>query len=235
MPIFRSHAACFFSFDQKASLNSTVQRRFFLLKISDLDAPQFFFKKFSLLHGHPRRAASTHCQTQQSHFVHIKKIQAMFSHTSFRFALIAALAMSTFTASAVPTHLSSSAAWMQIITLTAGTQVNVMLNELVDSESVTIGNALDFTVRSNVMVNGKVLIAAGATATGWVKNVKKACGGKCVELTITVESATAVDGQTVNLRSIPHIVRVPCCDGSTTANIGTNLTAHVLNDLKIND
>ena len=159
----------------------------------------------------------------------------MFTHTSFRFALIAALAFSTVSASAVaPVPTISAPAPFQMITLTAGTQVNVMLNEAIDGESVAIGNALDFTVRSNVTVNGKVLIAAGATATGWVKNVKKACGGKCAEITITVESATAVDGQTVNLRSIPHIVRVPCCDGTTTANIGTNLTARVLNDLKIN-
>ena len=158
----------------------------------------------------------------------------MFNHTSFRFALIAVLAFSTASASAVPTHLTTNASVMQIINLTAGTQVSLMLNEAVDGESVAIGNALDFSVRSNVVVNGKVVIAAGSTATGWVKNVKKACGGKCAEITITVESATAVDGQTVNLRSIPHIVRVPCCDGTTTANIGTNLTAHVLNDIKIN-
>ena len=158
----------------------------------------------------------------------------MFNHTSFRLALAAVLAFSTVSAYAAPTHLTTNASVMQIITLTAGTQVNVMLNEAVDGETVAVGNALDFTVRSNVTVNGKVVIAAGSTATGWVKNVKKACGGKCAEITITVESATAVDGQTVNLRSIPHIVRVPCCDGTTTANIGTNLTAHVLNDIKIN-
>ena len=158
----------------------------------------------------------------------------MFNHTSFRFLLAAAIAFASVSAYAVPTHLTTSASVMQIITLTAGTQVNVMLNEAIDGETVAVGNALDFSVRSNVVVNGQVLIAAGATATGWVKNVKKACGGKCAEITITVESATAVDGQTVNLRSIPHIVRVPCCDGTTTANIGTNLTARVLNDLKIN-
>lgn len=158
----------------------------------------------------------------------------MFNHTSFRFFLAALIACSTASLHAAPTHLTTSFSVLQIVTLTAGTQVNLMLNEEVDSESVAVGNALDFTVRSNVMVNGKVVIAAGSTATGWVKNVKKSCGGKCSEITITVESATAVDGQTVNLRSIPHIVKVPCCDGNTTANIGTNLTARVLNDVKIN-
>lgn len=173
-------------------------------------------------------------QTTSNNIIQHQKIKIMFKHTSFRLTLVAVLAFSTASAFAVPSHLTTSASVMQVITLTAGTQVNLMLNEAVDGESVAVGNALDFTVRSNVMVNGKVVIAAGSTATGWVKNVKKSCGGKCAEITITVESATAVDGQTVNLRSIPHIVKVPCCDGTTTANIGTNLTARVLNDLKIN-
>lgn len=120
----------------------------------------------------------------------------------------------------------------QMVTLSAGTAVSVTLNEAIDAESVSVGNSLDFTVRSNVTVNGKVLIAAGATATGWVKSVKKGCGGKCTEITITVENAMAVDGQMVNLRSIPHLVRVPCGE-SATANIGTNLSARVLNDIRI--
>jgi hypothetical protein len=122
----------------------------------------------------------------------------------------------------------------QLLTLTAGMQVSVMLNEAIDVEMVAIGNALDFTVRSNVVVNGKIVIAAGSPATGWVKSIKKSCGGKCAEITITVESAQAVDGQTVNLRSIPHTAKVPCGKNATPVNIGTNLTAYVLNDIKIN-
>ncbi|HMX40960.1 MAG TPA: hypothetical protein PK971_16295 [Saprospiraceae bacterium] len=158
----------------------------------------------------------------------------MFNHTALRLFIAVFFACATAATHAAPSHLVTNYSVMQIVTLTAGTQVNLMLNEEVDSESVAVGNALDFTVRSNVIVNGKVVIAAGATATGWVKNVKKGCNGKCSEITITVESATAVDGQTVNLRSVPHIVKVPCCDGNTTANIGTNLTARVLNDIHIN-
>ncbi|HMX40760.1 MAG TPA: hypothetical protein PKD78_10550 [Saprospiraceae bacterium] len=159
----------------------------------------------------------------------------MIYRASFRFAFIAAIVFASVQVrAAAPCMAMPPFSVQQLVTLTAGTQVSVMLNEVVDSENIAIGNALDFSVRSNVVVNGKVLIAAGATATGWVKNIKKGCSGKCAELTITVESATAVDGQTINLRSIPHIIRVPCCNGSTTANIGTNLTAHVLNDTRIN-
>lgn len=159
----------------------------------------------------------------------------MFNVRFSRLLLFAAALTFSATALAVPSKVNTlRVAPRQIITLPAGTQVSLTLNETIDAESVAIGNALDFTVRSNVTVNGKVVIAAGSIATGWVKNVKKACNGKCAEITITVESAQAVDGQTVNLRSIPHHVKAPCCEGSTTANIGTNLTAHVLNDLKIN-
>ncbi len=160
----------------------------------------------------------------------------MLNVNFFRPSLFAAALTFTATAFAVPSQVNNTfmVAPQQIITLTAGTQISLTLNEAIDAESVAVGNALDFTVRSNVTVNGKVVIAAGSIATGWVKNVKKGCDGKCAEITITVESAQAVDGQTVNLRSIPHIVKAPCCDGTTTANIGTNLTARVLNDLKIN-
>lgn len=152
----------------------------------------------------------------------------------FRSALVAiafALAAPLFAVSSKGAYCFEAP--QQIVTLPAGTQVSVTLNEMLDSETVAVGNAIDFNVRSNVVVNGKTLIAAGATATGWVKNVKKGCNGKCAEVTITVESATAVDGQTVNLRSIPHVVKAPCCDGSTQAQIGTNVTARVLNDVKI--
>ena len=80
----------------------------------------------------------------------------------------------------------------------------------------------------------KTMVKTMVVSTGWIKNLKKSCGGKCAEITISAESAQAVDGQTVNLRSIPHTVKATCCKGSTTVNIGTNLTAHVLNDIKIN-
>lgn len=159
----------------------------------------------------------------------------MLNINFFRFSMLALALTVSATSFAAPGKLDIlKSAPYQLITLTAGTQISVSLNEAIDGESVAVGNAIDFTVRSNVTVNGKVVIAAGSTATGWVKNVKKSCGGKCAEITITVESAQAVDGQTVNLRSIPHIVKAPCCEGTTTTNIGTNLTAHVLNDLKIN-
>ncbi len=172
----------------------------------------------------------------------------MFKQTILRSLILLACTAATASLFAVPAHLPAFAKatagaqtspsyrgrlnFKQLVTLSAGTAVSVTLNEAIDAESVSVGNSLDFTVRSNVTVNGKVLIAAGASATGWVKSVKKGCGGKCTEITITVENAMAVDGQMVNLRSIPHVVKTPCGE-SATANIGTNLSARVLNDIRI--
>ncbi|MEK7257795.1 MAG: hypothetical protein AAB316_23765, partial [Bacteroidota bacterium] len=125
----------------------------------------------------------------------------------------------------------------QTITLRAGTAVSLTLNETFTAEDVAVGNAIDFLVRSDVTVAGQVVIAAGSIAEGWVKKVETNCNGNCngcATITITVERVQAVDGQMVNLRSVPHVIKAPCCVGTATANIGTNLSARVLNDIKIN-
>ena len=169
---------------------------------------------------------------------------AMLKQTILRSLIAAAFAFASVAAFAVPSQLATSnfelqtsnselqTSLEQMVALSAGTVVNVSLNEAIDAETVSVGNSLDFFVRSNVTVNGKVLIAAGATATGWVKSVKKCNNGKSYEITITVENAMAVDGQMVNLRSIPHVINAT--PNSAKADIGANLSARVLNDTKIN-
>lgn len=127
----------------------------------------------------------------------------------------------------------------ELITLRAGTVVSLTLNEEVNSDEIYVGNTLDFMVRSNVTVNGKVVIAAGSIAEGWVRKVKRGCNGACAEITITVENVQSVDGQRIFLRSIPHKVKADCCSkcskwrNTATLYPGTNLSARVLNDSDI--
>lgn len=126
------------------------------------------------------------------------------------------------------------------VTLRAGTVVSLSLNEEISSDEIQIGNSLDFLVRSNVVVNGQVVIASGSIAEGWVKKVTKGCDGRCANITITVENVQTVDGQRIYLRSIPHKVTANCCSecdnfpNAATLYIGTNLSARVLNDVDIN-
>jgi len=141
-----------------------------------------------------------------------------------------ALALNLSAAPSVPAPMDA------LINLRAGTSVSLTLNEELDPTMLSVGNSVDFMVRSNVTVNGKVVIAAGSIAEGWVKNVTSGCDGQCSKITITVENVQSVDGQRVNLRSIPHTFKAPCCDNSNgKMNIGTNLRAQVLNDIKINE
>jgi hypothetical protein len=152
----------------------------------------------------------------------------MFQKSFFRNLFVGAILFAANILNAAPP--------MQLITLRAGTAISLTLNEEVDSESWSVGNSLDFMVRSNVTVNGKVLIAAGSIATGLVKKVNSVCDGSCdgcASITITVESVQSVDGQVIYLRSIPHVIKAPCCYGAASGNIGTNLSARVLNDVQI--
>ena len=55
-----------------------------------------------------------------------------------------------------------------LITLRAGTPVSLTLNQTISSDDAQIGNVVEFLVRSNVTVNGQVVIAAGSIAEGMV-------------------------------------------------------------------
>ncbi|MCO6479431.1 MAG: hypothetical protein J5I94_22545 [Phaeodactylibacter sp.] len=129
-----------------------------------------------------------------------------------------------------------------MLTLRAGTPVSLTLNQTVSSHDVQIGNTVEFLVRSNVTVNGQVVIAAGSIAEGMVKNVvnpcpDNSCKAQCAKLEIVVETVQAVDGQRVFLRSIPFTIKGECCgrcNEPAVANIGAVLSARVQNDIKIN-
>ena len=120
------------------------------------------------------------------------------------------------------------------VNILAGTIVSVTLNEEIYIDEMQIGNAIDFFVRSNVVMAGKVVIQSGAIAEGWIKKVETSCDGSCKKITITVENVQAVDGQRIYLRSIPHVVKINCCGkkGKKAAIVplGTNLSARFLNN-----
>ena len=126
-----------------------------------------------------------------------------------------------------------------LITLRAGTPVSLTLNQTISSDDAQIGNVVEFLVRSNVTVNGQVVIAAGSIAEGMVTQVTKTCPGcsaECAKLVINVETVQAVDGQRVFLRSIPLTIKGECCGNCNepaVGNIGKVISARVQNDSQI--
>ncbi len=157
----------------------------------------------------------------------------MFQSNHFRsfFALLL-LAISSLTATANDNQDI-------LITLRAGTPVSLTLNQTISSDDAQIGNVVEFMVRSNVTVNGQVVIAAGSIAEGMVTNVTKTCSNcsaECAKLVITVETVQAVDGQRVFLRSIPMTIKGECCGNCNEpaiGNIGRVISARVQNDTQI--
>ncbi len=153
----------------------------------------------------------------------------MFKSIFFQTALLAAFGLQNLQAapSAIAPIQNSILKTCHLpVILRAGTSVTLTLNQAVDPTTVAIGNALDFMVRNDVTVNGKVLIAAGAPALGIVRNIE--VKGQTIILTIAAEGVQAVDGQTVNLNSIPHVVRMQ------VAQIGATVSSRVRNDIRIN-
>ena len=119
-------------------------------------------------------------------------------------------------------------------TLRAGTIVSLEVREELTSENVEVGNIVELMVRSNVTVNGRVIIAAGALAEGEVTSVTKDCRGCQEMIQITVRNAQAVDGQRLWLRSAPLKKTARRTSTSAVINIGTSINSTVLNDVDIN-
>jgi hypothetical protein len=71
----------------------------------------------------------------------------------------------------------------------------------------TVGQSVTMKVANDVKVNGKVVIAAGAPASGEVVSASKAGAvGKEAQITVTAKNATAVDGTFVPLSGTKAVV-----------------------------
>lgn len=83
-----------------------------------------------------------------------------------------------------------------------GEKVRIKLDQTVNSENSSVGQIVNFTVVSNVIVNGHVVIKADTPAYGEVAGIsKKGSVGKAGTIALTVRYTDAVDGQRVPLRA----------------------------------
>lgn len=101
--------------------------------------------------------------------------------------------------------LPASAAYSAIagkVKLSSGTPVALRLPVSLNSATAKQGDVVNFEVARNVEVEGKVLIAQGALATGEVASVeKRGILGEPAKLMVNLRSAKAVDGKEVPLRA----------------------------------
>ena len=86
----------------------------------------------------------------------------------------------------------------QVVVIKAGTVVPMELVNSLTSKNARSGQMVDFRVTSDIVVDGKVVIAAGSIAQGQITRVEKSgLLGSAGELEVTVRSVKAVDGTNV--------------------------------------
>ncbi len=85
------------------------------------------------------------------------------------------------------------------VNLPAGTRVELETVQTINSQT-QVGESIDFKVRADVTIEGKVVIKAGSIAKGTVMSSSKPKGlGKEGKVEIQVKNVTAADGKIVPL------------------------------------
>jgi hypothetical protein len=88
------------------------------------------------------------------------------------------------------------------VTIPDGTELMVVLQDEISSGTATEGDPVNFKVKDDVKINGKVVIARDTLAKGTIANAQKAGRmGKGGKLGIRIESTTTVDGEKIRLRA----------------------------------
>lgn len=88
------------------------------------------------------------------------------------------------------------------ITIPDGTELTVVLQDEISSGTATEGDPVNFRIKDDVKINGKVVIAKDTLVKGTIANAQKAGRmGKGGKLGIRIESTTTVDGEKIRLRA----------------------------------
>ena len=140
----------------------------------------------------------------------------------------------------------------EAVTLKDGTPVMLRLTEEVSTKTKNVNDAIHFEVSRDVIVDGKIVIRAGASAEGTVTScIKPDIIGQEGTICFMANSTKSVDGQYVSLRA--NLSRTgksnmllsagaawACCPifaliqgGVASFPVGTECKAYTENDVKI--
>ena len=134
---------------------------------------------------------------------------------------------------AVPVFASHQPSGHDCRTLPSGTLVMLETTEKISSDAVTVGKILVFRVRTNVVVDGHVVISTGAIAIGRVKSITPTTYNNPEEITLEVTYAQAVDGQQIALNGAEQTYKGRFSKESATVEPGQMITGTVMNNTNI--
>lgn len=145
-----------------------------------------------------------------------------------------AFALQTLTAFAsAPQPKHAAVAPCDKVILAAGTLVILETTETLRSGQATVGQLVQFRVRTNVYAENEVAIATGAMATGRIKAIEPSTHNNPETYKIEVMYVQAVDGQQVALNGQELSIKGQFPGEDAGHNPGTTVTATVMNDTKI--
>jgi hypothetical protein len=123
---------------------------------------------------------------------------------------------------------------MDGILLKTGQLVPLTLDEDISAEAILPNNTIDFVARTNVKINGIIVIEKGAIAEGSVVRTENDLDGRINAVTVTLNWVQAVDSKTISLTSRKETFRF-LYDESNKAIIkkGIHLSANVNEDILI--
>lgn len=88
------------------------------------------------------------------------------------------------------------------VTIPDGTEFTAQTLEFLSSETANVGDQVQMEVDNNLVVDGVIAIAAGTPVRGTISNVTHASRmGRSGNISIRIESTSAVDGQRVPVRA----------------------------------
>lgn len=112
----------------------------------------------------------------------------------------------------------------KVVTLRAGTPVFAVFEQSIDSEAANEGDTIYLRVMRPVLVDDVVVIRSGEKVRAKVIEVRKAKGwGRRGDLTVRVESTTAVDGQEVLLSATQRREGEGAGGTATAVGVGAGL------------
>jgi len=133
----------------------------------------------------------------------------------------------------IPVSASNNPQGHDCKTLPSGTLVMLETTEKISSDAVTVGKIMVFRVRTNVVVDGNVVIATGAIAIGRVKSIMPTTYNNPEEITLEVTYAQAVDGQQVALNGAEQTYKGRFSRESAIVDPGQMITGTVMNNTNI--
>ena len=150
----------------------------------------------------------------------------MFFKTGTRqMAIVSWFALSLFAAVQLGLPAAAVAQAAGKVALPVGTVVDLTFDTAVTPNTAAVGQAVTMKVANDVKVNGKVVIPAGAAATGEVVQSSKAGAiGKEASISVTVKQVTAIDGTPVPLSGTKAMVG----DSHQTSSIVITLVCCIL-------